>query len=405
MVTFAIALPVLLLVTGGAIDYAAMLNERSRAQRAADSASLAGAKELSLADSNRQNVPAVVEAVIASYLRSNSTDGSTPVYSVMSNVIDKSGSPLQVEVNLAATATSLFGSHFGLGDSQIAVRSVAVVVGKPNICLLALDPKAVGAIELEHKATVIGQNCAVYSNSINPKGIMSFNRSSLTASLICSAGGKAGNIGNFSPAPLTDCPQFQDPLAGRPEPTVGGCSATNLVIKNETVTLSEGTYCGGILIKGTSRVTLTPGVFVIKDGPVIVADTASLEGDKVGMYFSGNTSRFKFATGTTISLTAPKSGVMAGLLFFASRSQANTKFEILSDNARQLLGTIYLPNGELSIDANEPIADKSAYTAIVARQVTAYSGPTITLNTNYDLTDIPVPEGIRGVGQPVALAK
>ena len=71
---------------------------------------------------------------------------------------------------------------------------------------------------------------------------------------------------------------------------------------------------------------------------------------------------------------------------------------------RQLLGTIYLPTGELSIDANQPIADKSAYTAFVVRMLTANSGPTVTLNTNYDQTDIPVPDGIRGAGQPIALS-
>ena len=55
---------------------------------------------------------------------------------------------------------------------------------------------------------------------------------------------------------------------------------------------------------------------------------------------------------------------MAGLLFFGSRSQTKPVYKIFSDHARQLLGTIYLPQGEISIDANQPIADQSACTAI-----------------------------------------
>jgi hypothetical protein len=59
----------------------------------------------------------------------------------------------------------------------------------------------------------------------------------------------------------------------------------------------------------------------------------------------------------------------------------------------------------LHIDANAPVADKSAYTAIVARMLTLYGGPHLVLNTNYEQTDVPVPDGIKGVGQPVQLAK
>ena len=174
MMTFAIALPVLLLVTGGMIDYGVLVTERGRAQRAADSASLAGAKELSLADANRQNVPAVVDAVVMSYLGGNSADAGTSGYNVATNIVDRSGMPLQVEVKLSTVVKSSFGSQFGFGDTEIGVKSVAIVVGKPNICLLALHPSANGTISLDQNAKVVGQNCAVYSNSTNSNGIKAY---------------------------------------------------------------------------------------------------------------------------------------------------------------------------------------------------------------------------------------
>ena len=39
------------------------------------------------------------------------------------------GAPLQVEVNLVGTVKSVFGGHFGIGDTAIDIKSVAVVVG------------------------------------------------------------------------------------------------------------------------------------------------------------------------------------------------------------------------------------------------------------------------------------
>ena len=59
-----------------------------------------------------------------------------------------------------------------------------------------------------------------------------------------------------------------------------------------------------------------------------------------------------------------------------------------------LLGTIYLPNGTLKIDSEGPIADKAAYTAIIARAIKLYEGPTLYLNSDYDASDVPVPEGL-----------
>ncbi|HKH34594.1 MAG TPA: hypothetical protein VKA80_10610, partial [Beijerinckiaceae bacterium] len=113
-----------------------------------------------------------------------------------------------------------------------------------------------------------------------------------------------------------------------------------------------------------------------------------------GFYLRGASATFEFAFDTTISLSAPKTGAMAGMLFFDDRNSKADKHRIYSDNARKLLGTIYLPNGELHIDAKKPIADQSAYTVVVARRVELYSGPNLVLNANYGDTDVPVPKGV-----------
>lgn len=402
---FAFAAPVFFLMAAAIIDLSRASKERELLQKGADIASLAAAKQLSLADRSRENTSETVEAVVENFLKGSGIDPSAHSVEVKTTVFDAADTPLQVEVKASKISPSLFAGRFGLGETRLSVQAVATIVGKPNICVLALDPADGGTILLQKLAKVVGQNCAIYSNSTHSSGIKSYDSSSMSASMICSAGGKLGGKGSFSPEPYVDCPQFEDPLAERPEPSAGACAATNLVINNQTTALSPGTYCGGISISGLSTVTFASGVYIMKDGPLNVIGSSTIQGVGVGFYFNTDDATFTFDTGTTIELSAPKTGEMAGLLFFGSRSQNKPVYKIFSDHARQLLGTIYLPRGEISIDANQPIADQSAYTAIVARKLTANSGPTVMLNTNYDASDVPVPDGIRGAGMPVALTR
>lgn len=404
VVKFALALPVLLGLTGSAIDYVSILHLKGRLQAAADAASRAAAQEFTLIDISKNDVTALASAIVNRTMNTNSGPSSDG-QSIQVTAKAATEPQLRVTVDVYQSVKGTFGK-FGLIVPGISVRSVAQVIGKPNICVLGLDNQAAGTIELLSKARMTGQNCAVYSNSTSADGIMSKANSVISATMICSVGGSDGGKGNFSPEPYTDCPVFEDPLASRAPPVIGSCTATRRLLLNETVTLQPGVYCGGITIKGRSVVTFAPGEFILKDGPLSVDDRSSITGEFVGFFLTGTNARIIFTRDTTITLSAPKSGSMAGLLFYESRAQTTSLLhEINSDNARMLLGTIYLPRGELVIDANKPVADQSAYTAIVARMLKLHSGPNLVLNTNYDQTAIPVPEGIKGVGQPVALVQ
>ena len=73
---------------------------------------------------------------------------------------------------------------------------------------------------------------------------------------------------------------------------------------------------------------------------------------------------------------------------------------IRSDNARRLVGTIYLPSGKLTIDGRDTIADRSEYTVIIADTFELQDGPNLVLRTDYHLSDIPVPKGVGPVKEP-----
>lgn len=404
-IKFAVALPVLLAATGAAVDYALVLRQKTTLQTAADAASLAAARELSLSDANRENVDAVVKSVLNSQLRANENRKHSSEFATVTATV--SGDPLEVDVTATQPATSAFGFHTGFVPSHIKVRSVARVIGQPNICVLALaSDGGADAILLKQAARMTGQDCAVFSNSTDPEGIVVQNNAMLKAQFICSAGGSHGGVGQLDPLPLTDCPTFEDPLAARPAPTIGPCEFEKLQITDETRTLSPGTYCGGLQITGTSRVTFEPGVYVIKDGAFIVDDTAAVEGQGTGFYLAGDSARIDFRQYTSIRFSAPTSGDMAGILFFSARDQPKDVVNrIRSDDARLLLGTLYFPSSKLLVDAEKPVGDQSAYTAIVANRLSLLAGPHLVLNTNYAQTDVPVPKGIKGAGQPAALVR
>ena len=143
----------------------------------------------------------------------------------------------------------------------------------------------------------------------------------------------------------------------------------------------------------------------MKDGPLVVTDEAELHSKGAGLFFTGNGADLLFDRDTTISMEAPKSGLMSGLLFFSSRKMGIETFKILSNDARVLIGTIYLPNGRLLVETEQPVADKSAFTAVIADTIHLIGKPNLVLNTDYSDTTVPVPRGIKGVGQPVRLWK
>ncbi len=85
---------------------------------------------------------------------------------------------------------------------------------------------------------------------------------------------------------------------------------------------------------------------------------------------------------------------MAGILFYEDRSAPEEReFLIESDNARRLLGTIYLPKGRLRIDTQADVAAQSAYTVIVAK-ILEVKGANLVVNADYGGSDVPVPDGL-----------
>jgi Flp pilus assembly protein TadG len=402
MIVFALTLPVLTVAAAAAVDYSLAASNRSKMQAVADSAALASVRELQLARTDSSRITAIANNVINSSLKDVTT------------AIKVDFRAMTVTVAIEKQYTPVIRVQSG---TQLRVSAKAKMSGSMPLCLLGLDPSSPQTIGLEQSALLTAPGCLVHSNSKSNVGVQSKNNAVMKAGMICSAGGvvKTSNA-NFSPAPTTDCPVLPDPLSSRPAPLVGACDYTNKVVDGGYKTLSPGVYCGGLKLTNGAVAKLSSGIFVIKDGPLSVNGGASIFGTEVGIYLKGSAANLMFDADTTVSLSAPKDGPLAGILIFddpsgasapakapksgrgaagrANKTGAPRQHQILSDNARNLLGTIYMPQGEIIIDAAKPIADKSAYTVLVVKQLHLYSGPNLILNTDYRATDVPVPMGV-----------
>ena len=393
-VSAAVASPVLLAASGLAIDYVTLQMKRGELQAAADASALGGAKELALAGSSDQ----AIKSVVASYVAMEFSGSGSVVTSAAE--IDRKTGTLRVEVEEAWTPA--FAQYLNAAITPIKVDATASLVGSTNICVLALDGAITKAIHLDKNAKLQANGCAVYSNSTHAQGIRLDLDSSLTASLVCSAGGVKAKTTSVKPTPTTDCPVVPDPLASRAAPIPGSCDQSGLIIASGTRNLTPGTYCGGLQIRGTATVTFAPGTYIIKDGKFLVKDTAKITGEHVGFYLLGNASVIDFKDQASVSLTGAIDGDMAGLLFFEDRAApTDRQHHIQSTKVTELTGTIYLPRGYLQVDPNTPVAEDSAYTAIIARRLELSEGPELILNSDYGSTDVPVPAGIRSSAEVV----
>ena len=404
VVAFAMSLPVVIGSLGLASDYAMLIKVRGDLQEAADAAAVAGAREISVAKQNTEQVVSAAQAFASFALTGDSGATSKTLagsdLSVEVNIIDDFSA---VKVDIARNWTPFFAHFIAAGITPVTVSATARFVGSNNICVLGLSTTG-SAVYLDKDSRLTGNGCGVYSDSADKRGFKVDQGVKLVASLNCVTGGaEISGSANVSPKILTDCPAITDPLSNRQPPTAGSCDFNKLVVKDETRNLSPGVYCGGLVIDGKAVVTASPGIYVIKDGELKVAGESSFSGEGVSFFITGSKpAPLYFAPKSHISLSAPADSAMAGLLFYEDRKLSQRmKHRISSDDARKLVGTIYLPVGDLVIDAKNPVADQSAYTAIVVNKLELDMGPNLILNSDYQSSNVPVPEGIKGTAQVV----
>jgi Flp pilus assembly protein TadG len=386
---FSLSLPAVLGAVGVAADFGIYQLKHGKLQVAADQAALAGAKELTLTSSNDSTIQAAANSfaqVAVGDSRSKLDVKATTDFTAKT-----------VNVQITEVWTPFFAHFIGAKITPIVVNAKAGLFGESKICVLTLTPNEFGAVSMTKKSHLQAEGCTVYSNSNSASSIYMGDVSSIDAKLVCTVGGVKDNGSLTGKKVVTDCPVLSDPLASRPRLSAKNCDFTNAEFKSGTTTISPGVYCGGIKVSGNATVNLNEGEYIIKDGPLIVYGSAAFRGKNVGFFLTGKLGLMQFLNDATIDLSGRETGAMAGMLVFDDPLEKGILriHSISANHAINLTGTIYLPNGNLIVDPAATVGEKSAYTAIVAKRLIVENGPTLVLNTNYNMTPVPVPEGIR----------
>jgi Putative Flp pilus-assembly TadE/G-like len=395
---------------GLAIDVGMLRYRKLQLQTAADAAALAAALEIPLCNGtpacsamNTAALTAVCENGFALNIDSPPAGCAKSLSGVTLTVNNGpaalgSGDPHRGDINYAETVVSLtpplyFARALGITSISVSARAEAAQTGG-NTCVIGLDPDDT-AISLIIGAIV--SQCGILDESASTDFF--------SPAFSCIFGyvqapfidvvGSAGNFFCSGTAPTTGIrpPRPPDPLAYKqgamkaaaPSPALCGSSASSPYFGSSSpltvtrysgnVTLNPGTYCGGITIGFGANVSITPGVYTLvsknSQGGLTVDPGASILGTGgVAFYNYGPVGSIQFLFSSmsngNVTLTAPTTGPLAGILFF--QDPQNTSPAVIIGSAfwnTKLTGASYFPSATVTF-ALDAMVD---YDIVVANKV------------------------------------
>ncbi len=386
--TAAIAIPALALLVCGGIDLAAVNADRAELQAIVDAAALDAAKQIAVADS------VGVEARARAFIDAQTTNLDQVTYSVTTTV---SPDRTSVTIDVTARRTSFFANMLPPGGWTMDMTSTAVQMGRTPLCVLTTGSTAADEFDMRDQSRIQAPACLIQANSditVSPGGGMA-------AAVIQAAGLATGPI---SPAPQTDALPIEDPFASMNlSPALPMCLPTQLIVDVGVQVLLPGIHCGSIVVRSNATLTLLPGDHFFVNGTLQLKQNSTITGDDVALVFDRD-SEFQFQDSSLIRLRGRRTGQFAGFVVATTRDNRGT-FEISSDSARELLGTVYIPGAKFLVTGTKPVADQSAWTVIVAQSIQMRGSPSLVINANYAGSSVPVPTGVGPRAGAVRLAR
>ncbi|MBU2533672.1 MAG: hypothetical protein KKB37_13095 [Alphaproteobacteria bacterium] len=382
-IVFAVTAVPLIVGGGVAIDYGLAAYAKSSLQAAADGAALSAANKL-VGDNKRA-------AVATSVFQANAAasaiiQSATPTVNYANGVVSVT-STLPVPTHLTRI--------LGIDTIDVSVSSQASI-GKSYSsgaapCVIALSETASDAFYVNGITHFEAVNCGVYVNSGHAQSIRSVGASAATASLFCTPGDAVVND-NFFPLPVTDCSKVPDPFAKLAAPASDACdgSEKGTSVKKGAHTLSPGTYCGGLELMAQSVVTFEPGIYVVKNGPLVFRSGSASMGSGVGFYLQGTGALLKVNGGADADLSAPASGPMAGIIAAQDKtSNAGDTSIIQGGGTVRIVGALYFPSQTFEVSGNGDLGQLTAAWAIVADKVNLSGNGQIRIEASFPAAGLP----------------
>ncbi len=377
----AISMVAMVAMAALAVDVGYARFEKRRMQTAADSAAVAAAYALNTG----LNYTTAAQSDSSLNGFTNGANGVTVAAQNPPTSGAYAGNNNYVEADVSQTQPTFLLKAIGINSIPVTVRAVAAS-SSGLACIYGLDPSG-SAILASGSPTVISQ-CAMLSDSNMTVG----GTATVHAAAFYVTGTYSGpGPPQVNPAPTTGDLPASDPLSYLSSPATGSCAQNNYhVTSHQTVTISAGTYCGGIKVDGGGVLKLLPGTYIFNGGGFTVNGSATVESvnsdGSVGggvtiynTYSAGNSySPINLDGSATIILTAPTTGGYAGILFFDDRSISSAQTNTINGNSSSTFqGALYFPATTLSFGGSGSTA---AYTILVAKDVIFTGGATFSNN-------------------------
>lgn len=377
-IVFGITLVPIVAFAGAAIDYGRALDVRAALQSAVDGAALAAADKFVGSESDRKILSQdIFEANLAA-----TTSGV-------------SASPqISFGDDTATVAASASIPTAVLGIMHIDTIEVAVTATARNapeigpVCVLALDGSADQAFSLDGTADLTARECVVHANSRSDVALSATGATWAEAESFCAVGGHEGN--GFSSEPIRNCSIALDPFADLQRPLTGGCDYNNKRYKKGSHTMSPGIYCGGITMNAHAEVTMEPGIYIIKDGPLSMLAHSQMSGTDVLIFLTGAGAVLDIKSHANIDIAASAIGIYAGLAIMQDRDSAFDETSTVEGGGTvRIVGTIYLPEQELKVGGGGAIGQDSPFMPLIAKTVKFHGNATIEINVDPDAEGFP----------------
>lgn len=352
-------------------------------QTAADSAAMAASEELSYGD--------FVKAGKADASTNGYTDGTGGITVAINNPPSSgpnSSNSAYVEAVVTGSEPTYFLRVLGVNSMTVSARAVAYEGNGPS-CIYVMDPSASGALSTNGNVNV-QSSCGLMVNSSSSSGLTAVGNVTIKAPSIGVVGNYSlGGNASLTPTPKTGIIAATDPLASVAAPTVGSCAHTNLSFNGNTGSsgapyqLYQGTYCGGITVHGNAWLHFNAGTYVLAGGGMNISANTVMSGTGVTFYNTTGTGGYGAITmngNSTVNLSAPTTGPLAGILFFQDRSIPKTgAASTLSGNSSSTFdGAVYFPTTTLSFNGN---SSANGYSIVVANKLTLVGNAS--LGSNY----------------------
>ena len=383
LILTAAMLPLLIGVTGLAVDVGMLYHHKRRMQTAVDAAAMAGGGEMM-----RNRFAQIVASGRAGSAANGFAHGGTTTVNIYHPPITGYyvGNVRFVEAQLTQPSPTYFMQVFGWDEVTIVARAVAGAGANGEYCVYVLDPSMNDAV-LASSNAVLNANCGIMVNSSDNSALRSSSNSSVTASHISVTGNYVDAGGLITPTPEIEVPAAPDPLAYLQPPPVGTCNHTNFLVTGGVVTTSPGVYCKGIKVVAGAQLILNPGMYVVRGGGLELQAGAKLSGDGVTIFLTAATGypygTVSFQSGSQVQLKAPTTGPYAGILFYQdpNAGSSGSTHHMESHTASYMEGALYFPTQVVKLHSQT--SPEAHYTLVVARSIDMMSSANFQIRSDY----------------------